>query len=63
VAKSGWLRIQSVSARLLDDLHFGKIHPSVAGTLAMLLNLQLRAIEAKDLEDKIAKLQRQVAET
>jgi hypothetical protein len=55
--------VQDTIAWLLDDLHFGKIHPSVAGTMAMLLNLQLRAIEAKDLEYKIAKLQRQVAET
>ena len=55
--------VQDAIAQLLNDLHFGKIHPSVAGTMATLLNLQQRAIEEKDLEDQITKLQRQVAET
>jgi hypothetical protein len=55
--------VQDTIARLLNDLHAGKIHPSVAGTMASLLNLQLRAIEATDHEEQIAKLQRQLAET
>ena len=48
--------VQGTIARLLNDLLAGKIHPSVAGTMASLLNLQLRAIEATDHEVQIAKL-------
>lgn len=55
--------VQDTIARLLNDLHAGKIHPNVAGTMATLLNLQPRAIEATDQEGQIAKLQRQLAET
>ena len=55
--------VQDTIARLLSDVHAGKIHPSVAAAMATLLNLQLRAIEATDHEGQIAKLQRQLAET
>jgi len=54
--------VQDTIARLLNDVHSGKIHPSVAGAMTMLLNLQLRAIQATDHEGKIAELQRQLAE-
>lgn len=55
--------VQDTIARLLLDVHSGKIRPSVAGAMTMLLNLQLRAIQATDHEGKIAELQRQLAET
>jgi hypothetical protein len=55
--------VQDTIARLLNDLHSGKIHPSVATPMATLLNLQMRAIEATDHERKITELQRQLAET
>jgi hypothetical protein len=45
--------VQDTIARLLNDLHSGKIHPNVATPMATLLNLQLRAIEATDHERKI----------
>ena len=55
--------VREAAARFIADLYSGKLHPSVAGGLATLLNLQLRAIESTDLEGKIAKLQRILAET
>ena len=45
-------------ARLIADVHTGKIHPRIAAGLAPLLNLQLRAIETADLEQRLAKLEK-----
>jgi hypothetical protein len=55
--------VQDTIARLLSDLHAGKIHPNVAAAMTPLLSLLLRAIEATDHEGQIARLQQQLAET
>jgi hypothetical protein len=48
---------------LIEDVYAGRLHPRVAGGLAPLLNLQMRAIETTDLERRLAKLERLLAET
>ena len=49
--------------RLFADVYSGKLRSSVARDLGTLLNLLLRAIERTDQEEKIAKLEQQLAET
>jgi hypothetical protein len=51
------LALRDSLARLITDVHAGKLQPKVAAGLAPLLNLQLRAIEA------VAKLEKLSAET
>ncbi len=57
------LAVRDTVARLIADVYAGKIHPRIASGLAPLLNLQLRAIETTDLEQRIAKLEKRPAET
>jgi len=55
--------VRDTVARLIEDVYAGRLHPRVAGGLAPLLNLQMRAIETTDLERRLAKLERLLAET
>lgn len=48
-------------ARLIDDVYAGRLHPGLAAGLP-LLNLQLRAIEKTDLEQRVAQLENKLAE-
>jgi hypothetical protein len=57
------LAVRDTVARLIADVYAGKIHPRIASGLAPLLNLQLRAIETTDLEQRIAKLEKRPVET
>jgi len=54
--------VRNVVARLIAEIHAGKVHPRVAAGLAPLLNLQLRAIETADLELRIVKVEKTLAE-
>ena len=54
--------VRDTVARLIADLYAGKLHPRVAAGLAPLLNLQLRAIEVADLDQRLTKLEKRVAE-
>jgi hypothetical protein len=47
---------------LIADVYSGKLQPRIAAGLAPLLNLQMRAIEATDLEHRVAKLEKLLAE-
>jgi hypothetical protein len=47
---------------LIADIYAGKIHPRIAAGLAPLMNLQLRAIETTDLERRLAKVEKLLAE-
>jgi hypothetical protein len=47
--------------RLIADVYLGKVQPRIAASLAPLLNLQMRAIEASDLEGRFAKLEKRLA--
>lgn len=60
-------RLDKVSAvrdavdQLIADVCAGKLNPRVAAGLAPLLNLQLRVVEATDLERRVAKVERLLA--
>jgi hypothetical protein len=49
--------------RLYADVRSGKLRSSYARDLAPLLNLKLRVMERTNLEEKVAKLEQQLAET
>jgi hypothetical protein len=55
------IAVRDLVARLIADVHTGKIHPKVAAGLAPLMNLQLRAIETSNLELQLANLERRLA--
>ena len=54
--------VRDTVARLIEDVYAGRLHPRVAGGLAPLLNLQMRAIETTDLEWRLTKLEKLSAE-
>lgn len=56
------MAVREAVARLIAEVYTGKLHPRVAAGLAPLMNLQLRAIEATDLDLRVAKLEKQLAE-
>jgi hypothetical protein len=47
--------------RLITDVYAGKLHPKIAAGLAPLLQLQLRALDATDMEGRLSRLERLVA--
>ena len=49
-------------ARLIADVHSGKVHPKVAAGLAPLMNLQLRAIETSNLELQLARIDKRLTD-
>jgi hypothetical protein len=57
------LAIQDTVSRLIGEIYEGKLNPKIASGLAPLLNLQLRAIETTDLERRIVKLEKKLADT
>jgi hypothetical protein len=57
------IAVRDLVARLIADLYAGKLHPRIAAGLAPLMNLQLRAIEATNLELRVAKLEERLAKT
>jgi hypothetical protein len=52
------IAVRDLVARLIADVHAGKVHPKVAAGLAPLMNLQLRAIETSNLEIRVEKLEK-----
>ena len=52
------MAVRDTVARLIADVHSGKLHPRVAASFSPLLSLQLRAIETTDLEQRIARLEK-----
>jgi hypothetical protein len=57
------IAVRDTVARLFADIYSGKLHPRIVAGLAPLMNLQLRAIETTDLEQRVAKLEKLLAET
>jgi hypothetical protein len=51
------LAVRDTVARLIADVYAGKLNPRVAAGLAPLLNLQLRAVEATDLEQRLERVE------
>jgi hypothetical protein len=56
------IAVRDTVARLIEDVYAGRVHPRVASGLAPLLSLQLRVIEATDVERRVAELERILAE-
>ncbi len=54
------IAVRDLVARLIADLHAGKVHPKIAAGLAPLMNLQLRAIETLNLEVQLAQLEKRL---
>ncbi len=54
--------VQYTVDRLVADIYTGKLDPRVAAGLAHLLSLQMRAIEATDLEGQIAYWKKRLVE-
>jgi hypothetical protein len=53
--------VQDAVEKLIADVYAGKLQPRVAAGLAPLLNLQLRTIEATDLERRLEQLEKLLA--
>jgi len=56
------LAVRETGDRLIRDLHGGKIDPRTASSLALLLRLQLHAIDTADFEPRIKKLEQKSGE-
>jgi len=54
--------VRDAIARLITDVYAGKVHPKVAAGLAPLLNLQLRVIETVDLDSRLVKVEKVLAQ-
>jgi len=54
--------VREAVARLIADVYAGRLHPRTAAGIAPLMNLQLRAIEQTSFQERLAKLERLVAE-
>ena len=55
--------VRDAVARLITEVHAGRLHPKVAASLAPLLNLQLRAIETTNLEQRIVRIEKLLAKS
>lgn len=55
------MAVRDAVAQLIEEVYAGKLQHRLAAGLAPLLNLQLRAIEATDLEQRVARLEKLLA--
>lgn len=55
------LAVRETVARLISDVYAGRMNPRIASGLAPLMNLQLRAIETTDLEQRLTKVEKLLA--
>ena len=55
--------VLEAAARLIEDVYSGKISPRIAGSVAPLLTLQMRAIRETDVEMRITRLERSQTES
>jgi hypothetical protein len=56
------MEVRQVVSRLVADVYAGKLQPRVAAGMAPLLNLQLQAIKATDVEQRLAALEKELNE-
>lgn len=49
--------VLDAGARLIEDVYTGRVSPRVASCLGALLNMQMRAVHATEIETRIAKLE------
>ncbi|MGA7167623.1 MAG: hypothetical protein WBX08_00625 [Candidatus Sulfotelmatobacter sp.] len=57
------MAVREAVGKLIADVYAGKLNPRVAAGLAPLMNLQLRTIEATDLERRLTKLEKLLSKT
>lgn len=55
--------VKEVVSGLIAELRAGTLHPRMAAGLASLLNLQLRVIQESNLEQRLARVERLLAES
>lgn len=55
--------VRDTVGRLIADVYAGKLHPRIAAGLAPLINLQLRAIEGVDFEQRVAEFEKRLTRT
>ena len=53
--------VLDAGARLIEDVYAGRLSPRVASCLGPLLNMQMRAVQATEIETRIAKLEESMA--
>jgi hypothetical protein len=53
--------VRDAVEKLIADVYAGRVHPRVAAGLAPLLSLQLRAVEATDLEWRLENVEKLLA--
>jgi Family of unknown function (DUF5763) len=56
------IAVRDTVARLVADVYVGRLHPRIAAGLAPLMNLQLKAIEATNIEQRLTKLEKRLGE-
>lgn len=54
------IAVRETVARLIADVYAGRLHPRIAAGLAPLMNLQLRAIETANIEQRLTKLEKRL---
>jgi Family of unknown function (DUF5763) len=52
--------VRDTVARLIADVYSGKDHPRIAAGLAPLMHLQVRLLQATELEQRLAEVERQL---
>jgi hypothetical protein len=52
--------VRDTVARLIADVYSGKVHPRIAAGLAPLMHLQVRLLQATELEQRLAEVERQL---
>ncbi len=55
------IAVRNAVARLIADVYARRLHPRIAAGLAPLMNLQLRAIETANIEQRLTKLEKRLA--
>jgi len=56
------IAVRDTVARLVADVYAGRLPPRIAAGLAPLMSLQLRAIETTNIEQRLTKLEKRLAE-
>lgn len=55
------IAVRDTVARLVADVYAGRLHPRIATGLTPLMSLQLKAIEATNIEQRLTKLEKRLA--
>jgi len=56
------LAVRDLGARLIAEVYAGRIHPRIAAALVPILSLQLRAIDTVNLDRRLARVEKLLAE-